>query len=92
MKKVIRVSILFTFGIVLRSVAFGGEAAVSPSLTATAESRFKITAWIDAGITANPSSPDDNQNFGRLFDDRSNEPVLNQITLNLERSIGSAAG
>ena len=92
MKKVIRVSTLLTFGIALRSVAFGGEAAVSPSLTATAESRFKITAWIDAGITANPSSPDDNQNFGRLFDDRSNEPVVNQITLNLERALAPQPG
>ena len=31
------------------------------------EPRVKFSVWIDAGITANPSTPDDNQNFGRLL-------------------------
>ncbi|HEY2712343.1 MAG TPA: porin [Chthoniobacterales bacterium] len=70
----------------------GGEPGVSPSPSPTPEPRFKISAWIDAGITANPSSPDDRQNFGRFFDDRSNEPLVNQITLNLERTLAPQPG
>lgn len=61
----------------------GVEATPSP----TPEARFKITGWIDTGITFNPDSPRDNQNFGRLFDDRSNEPLLNQLVLNFERTL-----
>ena len=52
-----------------------------------AKSRLAISGWIESGITANPGSPDDNQNFGRLFDDRANEPLLNQLVLNFERAL-----
>jgi hypothetical protein len=57
-----------------------------------AEPRFKITGWIDSGITANPDSPRDNQNFGRLFDDRANEPMLNQLAINFERALAPQPG
>jgi len=50
-----------------------------------AKSRLAISGWIESGITANPDSPADNQNFGRFFDDRANEPLLNQLVLNFER-------
>jgi hypothetical protein len=70
----------------------GPIVVVSPTPSPTPEPRIKVSAWIDAGITANPSAPDDNQNFGRLFDDRSNEPVVNQITLNLERALAPQPG
>ena len=56
------------------------------------EPRFKISAWIDSGVTFNPDSPRDNQNFGRLFDDRANEPMLNQLVLNLERALAPQPG
>ena len=82
------ISILLALQVALQ----GGELAVSPSPSPTPEPRFKISAWIDAGFTTNPSSPDDGQNFGRLFDDRSNEPLVNQITLNLERTLASQPG
>ena len=52
-----------------------------------AKSRLAISGWIESGITANPGSPNDNQNFGRLFDDRANEPLLNQLVLNFERAL-----
>ena len=51
------------------------------------ESRFKIYGWVDGGITFNPAGPRDNQNFGRLFDDRSDEPLLNQAVITLERTL-----
>lgn len=59
------------------------KATVSP----TPEPRFKIYGWIDSGITFNPDNPRDNQNFGRLFDDRSNELLLNQTVITFERTL-----
>jgi hypothetical protein len=64
------------------------KAVVAP----TPEPRFKISAWIDSGVTFNPDSPRDNQNFGRLFDDRSNEPMLNQLVINFERALAPQPG
>jgi hypothetical protein len=71
---------------ILASLASAGEpspAAPSP----TPEPRFKMSGWIESGITFNPASPQDNQNFGRLFDNRANEPMLNQLALNVERAL-----
>ena len=50
------------------------------------KSRF-ITGWIETGFTRNFDSPKDNQNFGRLLDDRSNELVMNQAVVNFERAL-----
>jgi hypothetical protein len=49
--------------------------------------RLTLSGWIDAGLTVNFASPEDHQNFGRLLDDRSNEPLLNQVAVVLERSL-----
>jgi hypothetical protein len=70
-------------------LSFAGEAA---SASPTPEPRFKISGWIDSGITVNPSSPQDNQNFGRLFDDRASEPLLNQLVINFERALAPQPG
>jgi hypothetical protein len=51
------------------------------------EPRFKLYGWIEAGITGNPDSPTDNHNFGHLFTDRSNEPLLNQVSIVGERAL-----
>ncbi len=72
----------------LASIASAGEPAASPTL----EPRLKISGWIDSGITFNPDSPRDNQNFGRLFDDRANEPLLNQVVINFERILAPQPG
>ena len=68
---------------ILVSIASAGESTPSP----TPEPRFKISGWIDGGITLNPDRPQSNQNFGRLFDDRANEPLLNQVVINFERAL-----
>ena len=68
---------------ILVSLASASESTPSP----TREPRFKISGWIDSGITFNPDTPRDNQNFGRLFDDRANEPLLNQVVINFERAL-----
>ena len=69
---------------ILVSIASAGEPTSS---SPTPESRFKISGWIDSGITFNPDSPQSNQNFGRLFDDRADEPLLNQVVINFERTL-----
>ena len=51
------------------------------------EPRFKIYGWVEGGITGNPDSPTDNHNFGHLFTDRSNEPLLNQLSVVAERAL-----
>ncbi|MBV9491076.1 MAG: outer membrane beta-barrel protein, partial [Verrucomicrobia bacterium] len=51
------------------------------------ESRFKLYGWIEGGITGNPDSPEDNHNFGHLFTDRANEPLLNQASIVAERTL-----
>ena len=70
---------------------FAGETNV-PTETKPPEPRFKISGWIDIGITGNFASPADNQNFGRFFDDRVNEPMLNQFVINFERTLAPQPG
>ena len=72
------------------TVVAGEVAIVAPS--PTPKPRFKISGWIDSGITFNPASPADNQNFGRFFDDRVHEPLLNQLVINFERVLAPQPG
>lgn len=51
------------------------------------EPRFKLYGWIEGGITGNPNAPVDNHNFGHLFTDRANEPLLNQMSIVAERAL-----
>ena len=48
-------------------------------------STIKLTGLLDAGITGNPQNPNNGVNFGRLFDDKANRPLLNQLLLTVER-------
>ncbi len=77
--------------------SFGADVTTSPTPdgkeakkvveTKPPEPRFKIYGWIEAGITGNPDSPIDNHNFGHLFTDRANEPLLNQAVITAERAL-----
>jgi hypothetical protein len=57
-----------------------------------AKSRLAIYGWIESGFTGNPAGPSDHQNFGRLFDDRSNEFVMNQASVTAERALDPKVG
>jgi hypothetical protein len=57
-----------------------------------AKSRLAIYGWIESGFTGNVDAPKDNQNFGRLFDDRSNEFVMNQAVITAERALDPKGG
>src|SRR5439155_533216 len=43
-----------------------------------------LCGWVAAGITGNFAFPDDNENFGRLLDDRLIEPLHNHFVLGVE--------
>ena len=72
-------------GILSRALMSAGEPTTVDSKATAPESRLKLYGWIETGITGNFASPDDRQNFGRLLDDRSNEPLLNQFVVAAER-------
>jgi hypothetical protein len=77
--------------------SFGADVTPSPTPdgkeakkvveTKPPEPRFKLYGWIEGGITGNPDSPSDNHNFGHLFTDRANEPLLNQAVITAERAL-----
>lgn len=48
-------------------------------------STLKYGAQFEGGIVGNPQGPDNGQNFGQLFTDKANRPILNQLLLTLER-------
>lgn len=56
------------------------------------EPRFKIYGWLEGGFTTNADSPDDDRNFGHLFTDRSNQPLLNQAVITGERLLAPRSG
>ena len=59
--------------------------------TAAPESRLKFYGWLEGGVTFNSDNPASLQNFGRLFDDRVDEPLLNQFVLTAERALDPKA-
>jgi hypothetical protein len=66
---------------------FAGEPPIEPTGELEMKSRLMISGYLEAGVTANFASPNDHQNFGRLFDDRANEPLLNQFVITAERML-----
>jgi len=50
-----------------------------------------FSAQIEGGITFNPASPNDGVNFGQLFTDRANQPLLNQVLLTANKPLDPKA-
>lgn len=73
------------------SVIDGTAGLEEKSPASAREPRLKIYGWIEAGITRNFADPKDGQNFGRLFDDRDAEPLLNQVVITAERALDAGA-
>jgi Putative beta-barrel porin-2, OmpL-like. bbp2 len=48
-------------------------------------SSIKLGAQFDVGATINPYSPQNGLNFGQLFTDKSNQVLLNQVLLSVQR-------
>lgn len=52
---------------------------------------LKIHGSAEAGFTINPDGPGNGLNYGQLFTDKANEPLLNQILLTVERPLDPKA-
>ena len=50
-----------------------------------------LSAQVEGGITANPADPASGVNFGRLFDDRANTPLMNQLLLTANKPLDPKA-
>jgi hypothetical protein len=50
-----------------------------------------ITGLVEAGATVNPSDPANTLNFGHLFTDRADQPLLNQASLTIQRPLDPKA-
>jgi hypothetical protein len=51
---------------------------------------FAVWAQAEAGITANPNTSWGGTNYGHLFTDKANQPVLNQLLVTAEKPIDTA--
>jgi hypothetical protein len=65
--------------------------AGTPVPAAPTPATMKFYGWVDTGITLNGTRPNDRQNFGRLFDNATDEVLLNQLAVTAERDFGSDA-
>ncbi|HVU32019.1 MAG TPA: outer membrane beta-barrel protein [Opitutaceae bacterium] len=83
-------------GIVLATIAVAhGQTPPSDTPTAVAASApqdVQFYGWIELGSTLNATRPKDGQNFGRLFDDRADEILLNQLVYTAEKTLAPKAG
>lgn len=66
-------------------------APAAPAAPAAWADTIKFSGHIEAGITFNADDPKNGLNFGHLFTDRSNSPLLNQALLTLERDVDPKA-
>ena len=71
----------------LASLALGATAALADEAPKSWTSGITATGQIDAGFTANTASPANRLNFGSLFTDKANTPLLNQAAATLSRTI-----
>ena len=75
----------------VRTAAPGVPPAAAPATSGGWLSTVTYGAQIDAGITGNFDRPADGLNYGRLFGDRANTVLLDQVQLTAQRPIASAA-
>ncbi|WP_419731236.1 outer membrane beta-barrel protein [Lichenicola sp.] len=72
--------------------AVGATAApAAPAAPKSWASTITFGAQVDAGITGNFDRPSDGLNYGRLFDDKANTVLLNQLQLTATRPIDSSS-
>ena len=54
-------------------------------------STITVNGEVDAGIMGNPDSPGNGLNWGRLYDDKANEPTFNTGILTIQRALNPNA-
>lgn len=79
-------------------LGLSGSLAGAADLTATPPpapanwwDTLTVGGSVEAGILFNPESPPDGLNFGHLFTDKANQPLLNQILLTVQRPLDPKA-
>src|SRR5215813_8173914 len=77
--------------IVLAAGARAQTTDQAPPAPAAWSDTLKFYGHLEAGITGNVDDPHNQRNFGRLFDDHANRPVLNQLMLTAERPLDPKA-
>ncbi len=96
MKSILTLGLMLAATLSVKSAPADETAAVNPTQSKpiagmmemmSPQPGFRLYGWIETGITGNFASPNDDQNFGRLLDDRANEPLLNQFVLTAERGL-----
>ena len=75
----------------LAQTAPAAPASTAPAAPAAWADTLAFTGQVEAGFTANPLGPPDHRNFGQLFTDHANQPVLNQILLTAQRPLDPKA-
>jgi len=78
-----RVSIVYDTPAPVVAVETKAAEAAAPA----APPEFSVWAQAEAGITANPNAPYGGLNYGHLFTDKANQPVLNQILVTAEKPL-----
>src|SRR5206468_4999551 len=66
-------------------------AAEAPAAADPGPPQLKMSGYLDGGVTFNNKDPKDGVNYGRLYDDRANMPVLNQASLAIEKGLDPKA-
>jgi hypothetical protein len=73
------------------SISATAKLATEPPVLATWWDTLTLTGLVDAGLAVNPGNPSNGINFGSLFTDKANRPLLNQTVFTLERLIDPKA-
>ena len=84
---------LAAFGSVLATGAIAQTATppAAPAEPAAWSDTLKLHGSLEAGFTINPDGPGDGLNYGQLFTDKANVPLLNQLLLTAERPLDPKA-
>ena len=62
-------------------------APAAPSTEIDLPYGIKVTGHVEAGVSFNPDSPENNINFGQTFTDQANSFRMNQLTFAIERDL-----
>ena len=73
------------------SGGYAGAAEPAPKPPPSWWDTVTLTGVFDGGVTWNGALPPDGLNFGQLFTDKANQPMLNQVALTLQRPLDPKA-
>ena len=98
----LKITALLLSGLALGTLSARAQTAPTPApaaptpapaaATPTAPQGVQFYGWVEAGVTFNGTRPRDRQNFGRLFDDRAGDPLLNQVVYTAEETLAPKPG